>query len=66
MVSAIIARRLEKTPTVAFVAMLIARMSGDRVLDIHDNLRKDVLNKFKNSKSPQSWFELVAQSKRIK
>lgn len=55
----------KKTPTVAFAAMLIARMSGDRVFDIHDNLRKDVLEKLKNSKSPQSWFELVAQVKEL-
>lgn len=51
----------KKKPTAGFAATLMARMSGDRTRDIDDGLRNQVLDKLKLSKTPQAWYDMVAE-----
>ena len=55
----------KKTPQIGFAAMLMTRMSGDRVRDISDAMRQQVLEKLKTSKAPTSWLEMVEQVKEL-
>jgi len=50
----------KKKPAAGFAATLMARMSGDRARDLDDNLRGQVLDKLRQSKTPQAWFDMVA------
>ena len=54
-----------KTPQIGFAAMLMTRMSGDRVRDVSDTMRQQVLEKLKTSKAPASWLEMVEQVKEL-
>jgi hypothetical protein len=38
---------------------LISRRSGDRVRDIDESLRIQLIDKFKLSKTPYAWLEMV-------
>jgi len=55
----------KKKPTAGFAATLMARMSGDRTRDIGDSLRGQVLDKLKQSKTPQAWQGLVAEVREL-
>ena len=61
----IIAVDWKKTPQAGFAATLIARMSGDRVRDIDDMMREQIISKLKLSKAPLSWIEMVEQLKQL-
>jgi molecular chaperone DnaK (HSP70) len=55
----ILAEDWKKTPQTAFAATLISRRSGDRVRDIDESLRIQLIDKFKLSKTPYAWLEMV-------
>lgn len=50
-----------KEPMIAFAAVMMCRKTGDRTLDIADDLRHQVLDKLKQSKVPDSWIHLVEE-----
>lgn len=50
-----------KEPMIAFAAVMMCRKTGDRTLDIADDLRNQVLDKLKQSKVPDSWIHLVEE-----
>lgn len=55
----------KKQPQAGFAATLLARRCGDRARDIDEQLRAKVLEKMKQSKSPPSWLEMVAEFKAL-
>ena len=52
-----------KESYIGFAAVMMTRMTGDRTLDINDELRQQVINKLKQSKAPESWIEMVSEVK---
>jgi len=54
-----------KEPMIAFAAVMICRKTGDRLFDISDDYREQVLAKLKQSKVPDSWFSLVEEVKEL-
>ncbi|HCH4136672.1 TPA: hsp70 family protein [Vibrio parahaemolyticus] len=50
-----------KEPMIAFAAVMICRKTGDRLFDISDDYREQVLTKLKQSKVPESWVSLVEE-----
>ncbi|GAL03783.1 chaperone protein DnaK [Photobacterium aphoticum] len=52
-----------KDPNIAFAAVMMCRMTGDRTLDIDDANRDAVIKKLKASKVPESWIEMVSTVK---
>ncbi|MGR9087524.1 MAG: Hsp70 family protein [Gammaproteobacteria bacterium] len=55
----------KKIPQAGFAATLIARMSGDRVRDIDEDMRRRIVDKLKLHKSPASWTDMVEQYKEL-
>ena len=55
----------KKIPQAGFAATLIARLSGDRVRDIDDTLREQIIAKLKLSKAPASWIDMLEQVKQL-
>lgn len=55
----------KKSPQIAFAAVLIARMSGDRSRDLDEEWRKKVSVKLAASKAPESWIEMVETVKEL-
>ncbi|MSS76297.1 MAG: molecular chaperone DnaK [Methyloglobulus sp.] len=55
----------KKNPQAAFAATLISRKSGDRVRDVNESLRMQLIDKFKLSKTPYSWLEMVEHYKEL-
>ncbi len=55
----------QKEPMIAFAAVMICRKTGDRLFDISDDYRQQVLEKLKLSKVPETWIELVAEVKAL-
>ncbi|MGF1720617.1 hsp70 family protein [Vibrio kyushuensis] len=51
----------QKEPMIAFAAVMICRKTGDRLFDISDDFRADVLMKLNKSKVPESWIKLVQE-----
>ncbi|CBL44935.1 DnaK-related protein [gamma proteobacterium HdN1] len=51
----------KKNSNAAFAAVMMSRMSGDRVRDIDDALRQQVLEKLKASKASSLWLSLVSE-----
>lgn len=49
----------KKTPSAAFAAVMLARMSGDRARDIDEGLRAQVVEKLKLAKASALWLSLV-------
>ncbi len=45
----------------AFAATLLARLSGDRERDLPEELRRQVVQKLRSVKAPDSWVRLVEQ-----
>ncbi|EPM5418582.1 TPA: Hsp70 family protein [Vibrio parahaemolyticus] len=54
-----------KEPMIAFAAVMICRKTGDRLFDISDDYRGQVLTKLKQSKVPESWVSLVEEVKEL-
>ncbi|UUM31564.1 Hsp70 family protein [Vibrio japonicus] len=55
----------QKEPMIAFAAVMICRKTGDRLFDISDDFREQVLAKLKQSKVPESWVSLVEEIKEL-
>ncbi|MFA0569044.1 Hsp70 family protein [Vibrio gallaecicus] len=55
----------QKEPMIAFAAVMICRKTGDRLFDISDDYREQVLNKLQQSKVPDSWVSLVSEVKEL-
>ncbi|MGR5238847.1 Hsp70 family protein [Vibrio alfacsensis] len=55
----------QKEPMIAFAAVMICRKTGDRLFDISDDYREQVLAKLKQSKVPESWLSLVEEVKEL-
>ncbi|MCW8335011.1 Hsp70 family protein [Vibrio paucivorans] len=55
----------QKEPMIAFAAVMICRRTGDRLFDISDDYRQQVLDKLKQSKVPDAWVDLVEQVKEL-
>ncbi|EGQ9233130.1 TPA: Hsp70 family protein [Vibrio alginolyticus] len=55
----------QKEPMIAFAAVMICRKTGDRLFDISDDYREQVLAKLKQSKVPESWISLVEEVKEL-
>ncbi|MBE4592041.1 molecular chaperone DnaK [Vibrio navarrensis] len=55
----------QKEPMIAFAAVMICRKTGDRLFDISDDYRQQVLNKLQQSKVPDSWLTLVSEVKEL-
>lgn len=55
----------QKEPMIAFAAVMICRKTGDRLLDISDDVRAQVITKLKQSKVPDSWLLLVEEVKEL-
>ena len=55
----------KKFPQAGFAATLIARMSGDRVRDLDEAMRMQIIEKLKLSKAPASWIDMVEQLKEL-
>ncbi|EGR0398708.1 Hsp70 family protein [Vibrio parahaemolyticus] len=54
-----------KEPMIAFAAVMICRKTGDRLFDISDDYREQILTKLKQSKVPESWVSLVEEVKEL-
>lgn len=52
-----------KEPMIAFATVMICRKTGDRLFDISDDYRQQVLDKLKQSKVSDSWISLVEEVK---
>lgn len=55
----------KKQTQAGFAATLLARRCDDRVRDIDDELRLQILDKLKQAKSPVIWQEMVAEFKQL-
>ncbi len=55
----------QKEPMIAFAAVMICRKTGDRLFDISDEYRTQVLAKLKQSKVPDTWVSLVEEVKEL-
>lgn len=55
----------QKEPMIAFAAVMICRKTGDRLFDISDDVRAQVVAKLKQSKVPDSWLLLVEEVKAL-
>ena len=52
-----------KDPNIAFAAVMMCRMTGDRALDVDEQKRTEVIAKLKSSKVPDSWVQMVSEVK---
>ncbi|MDW6004089.1 Hsp70 family protein [Vibrio mangrovi] len=55
----------KKEPMIGFAAMMMCRKTGDRQVDISDELRATVIEKLRQSKAPESWSALVNEVSQI-
>jgi hypothetical protein len=55
----------KKNPQAGFAATLMSRKSGDRVRDIDESLRTEVVTQLKLSKAPVSWVSMVEEFKQL-
>ncbi|WP_391087328.1 Hsp70 family protein [Vibrio sp. NH-UV-68] len=55
----------QKEPMIAFASVMMCRKTGDRLFDISDDFRQQVVDKLKQSKVPQSWLSLVEEVKEL-
>ncbi|MCG9647320.1 hsp70 family protein [Vibrio brasiliensis] len=55
----------QKEPMIAFAAVMICRKTGDRLFDISDDFRAQVITKLKQNKVPDSWLSLVEEVKEL-
>ncbi|ENN6468007.1 hsp70 family protein [Vibrio vulnificus] len=54
-----------KEPMIAFAAVMICRKTGDRLFDISEDFRQQVLTKLKQSRVPDAWISLVEEVKEL-
>ncbi|PMH46558.1 molecular chaperone DnaK [Vibrio sp. 10N.286.49.B3] len=54
-----------KETMAAFATVMICRKTGDRLFDISDDFRQQVIDKLKVSKVPESWLGLVTDVKEL-
>ena len=59
--NATLAQDWRKNETAMFAAVQIARMTGDRALDLPDPARAQVLEKMRSAGAPQRWLDMVEQ-----
>lgn len=52
-------------PMIGFAAMMMSRKTGDRMIDIDENIREQVIEKLTVSRSPASWVSLVEEIKQL-
>ncbi len=57
----LLAQDWQQESMIAFAAVMMCRKTGDRLLDISDPIRSQVINKLRHSKVPDSWLSLVEQ-----
>ncbi|MCA0778728.1 hsp70 family protein [Vibrio vulnificus] len=55
----------QKEPMIAFAAVMICRKTGDRLFDISEDFRQQVLTKLKQSRVPEAWVSLVEEIKEL-
>ncbi len=55
----------QKEQLIAFAVVMMCRKTGDRLLDVSDDYRDQVLNKLKVSKVPVAWVSLVEAVKAL-
>lgn len=55
----------QKEPMIAFASVMMCRKTGDRLFDISDDFRQQVVEKLKQSKVPESWLSLVEEVKEL-
>lgn len=55
----------QKEPMIAFASVMMCRKTGDRLFDISDDFRQQVVDKLKQSKVPESWLSLVEEVKEL-
>ncbi|MGB2078222.1 MAG: Hsp70 family protein [Vibrio sp.] len=48
-------------PMIGFAAMMMSRKTGDRILDIDESMRNQVIDKLEQARSPASWVRLVSE-----
>ena len=58
---ATLAQDWRRNETAMFAALQMARMTGDRALDLSDETRARVLEKMRASNAPQRWIAMVEQ-----
>ncbi|EGU53095.1 DnaK-like protein [Vibrio nigripulchritudo ATCC 27043] len=54
-----------KEPMIPFAVVMMCRKTGDRLFDVSDDYREQVLDKLKQSKVPESWVSLVEEVKEL-
>ncbi|WP_330959459.1 Hsp70 family protein [Photobacterium sp. 53610] len=52
-----------ESPDIALAAVMMTRKTGDRTLDIDEELRQQVIDKLQTSKVPESWINMVSEVK---
>jgi hypothetical protein len=50
-----------KEPMIPFAVVMMCRKTGDRLFDVSDDYREQVLGKLKQSKVTESWISLVEE-----
>ncbi|WP_105901453.1 Hsp70 family protein [Vibrio gangliei] len=55
----------KQEPMIAFAAVMMARKTGDRSLDISEDIRVKVIEKLQASRATLSWIELVSEVKQL-
>ncbi|WP_260259165.1 Hsp70 family protein [Vibrio intestinalis] len=55
----------QKEPMIAFAAVMICRKTGDRLFDISDHFREQVIENLKKNKVPETWLALVSEVKAL-
>ncbi len=55
----------KKSPQIAFAAVMLARLSGDRSRDLEPAQRDKVIAKLQAARAPALWIELVAEAREL-
>ena len=50
-----------RQPEIAFAAVMMSRVGGDRDLDLDEALRKRIIAALKSAKAPENWMHMVAE-----
>ncbi|WED20554.1 hsp70 family protein [Vibrio sp. JC009] len=61
----LIKQNWNKEPIIGFAAVMLCRKTGDRLFDVSEEFREQVIEKLKSSKVPQSWVSLVTEVKEM-
>ncbi|UGA57564.1 Hsp70 family protein [Vibrio sp. VB16] len=54
-----------KEPIIGFATVMMCRKTGDRLFDVSDEFRQQVIEKLQRSKAASAWIELVQQVKEM-